>query len=157
VAVRNPFNPAETLCYNAQYVVLTIANDCLHSGAFMIPQEETQPCTLKELNAYVDRLIAIGQRALELGITPIYDRYPAYSEMNLPLSKQVYGMNWILDEDGYNELRDLHSSRIAAELPDALIVDMWRKFTPLNDGLHPNSKTSMSAARRIVRAINKNK
>ncbi len=157
VTVRNPFNPTEVLCYNAKYVVLTIANDCLHSGAFIIPQNETQPCTLEELNAYVDRLIAIGQRALILGITPIYDKYPAYSEINLPLTQQVYRMNWVLDEDEYNELRNLHSTRIADELSDALIVDMWRKFTPISDGLHPNSKTSMRAARRIVRAINQEK
>jgi hypothetical protein len=155
VTVRNPLNLAEVLCYNAKYVVLTIANDCLHSGAFMIPQEETQPCALDELNAYLDRLIAIGERALELGITPIYDKYPAYSEMNLPLTQQVYGMNWILDKEGYNALRDLHRARIAAELPDALVVDMWRKFTPISDGLHPNSKTSMRAASRIGTAINK--
>lgn len=156
VAVRNPFNPAEVLCYNAQYVVLTLANDCLHSGAFGLPQNETQLCTQNELNAYVDRLIAVGQRALTLGITPIYDKYPAYSELNLPLTQQLYKMYWVLDEEGYNELRDLHNSRIAAELPDALIVDMWRKFIPIRDGLHPNSKSSMRAARRIVRAINQN-
>lgn len=157
VTVRNPLNPAEVLCYNAQYVVLTIANDCLHSGAFLIPQSETQPCTQDELTVYINKLIAVGQRALDLGITPIYDKYPAYSEMNLLIAQQLYGMEWILDEKQYNELRDLHNTRIAADLPDALIVDMWRKFTPTNDGLHPNSKTSMRAAHRILRAINQDK
>ena len=155
VTVRDlPNNPTDVLCYNAKYVVLTIANDCLHSGAFGIPQNEAQRCTVKELNDYVDRLIAVGEDALELGITPIYDKYAAYSDLNLPLAQQVYGMNWILDEKGYNELRDLHSARIAAELPDALVVDMWRNFTPIGDGLHPNSETSMRAASRIGTAIN---
>lgn len=157
VTVRDPENPANVLYYNADYMVIGMANDCLHSDAFGIPQTETQPCTFGELNAYIDRLIAVGQRALDLGITPIYTVYPPSSAENLSLGAEVYGFEWMLDEVGYNELRDLHRTRLNAELPDALVLDAWRDFTPIPGDTHADSKSSMKAARRIAQAIKKHR
>jgi len=137
----------------AKYVVISIANDCLHSDAFGIPQYLTSPCTASDMNAYVDRLIAVGQQALNAGLTPIFSIYPAYSNLNLPLPAKTFGLAWIADQAGYNALRDLQRTRIASELPRAVQLDIWANFQDMGDGLHPNDKTSRRAAAIIAQYI----
>ena len=153
VTIRDPANPANIVGYNAQYMVIGIANDCLHSDAFGIPMDQTQPCALEEINVVVDRFIALGQRALNLGITPIYNIYPACSEETEATAAESWGLLWWIDVEDCNYLRDLHRTRIAAELPDALLVDVWRGSTPSADGMHADRQSSMRAAHRIARAI----
>ncbi|HEC84269.1 MAG: SGNH/GDSL hydrolase family protein [Candidatus Parabeggiatoa sp. nov. 1] len=157
VTMYDPENPANILGYNAEYVVIGIPNDCLHSDAFGIPQSETQPCTLEEFNAVIDRLIAVGQRALDLGITPIYNIYPECSQETQDNAIKNWGLSWWIDVEECEGLRYLHRTRIAAELPDALVEDVWRGFTTSADGMHADRKTSMRAARRIARAIKKHR
>lgn len=154
VTVRDPANPANVLYYNADYLVIGVANDCLHSDAFGIPQSETQPCTTAELNAVIDRLIAIGDDALELGITPIYNIYGECADNSDTV--EFWGLQWWIDEAECNQLKDLHRTRIAAELPDALLVDVWQGATGLADG-HADYKSSMRAAKRIAKAIKKHR
>lgn len=138
---------------SAKYVVITMANDCLHSDAFGVPQDQTHPCSLTEMNSYVDRLVHLGQRALSMGLTPIYDIYPSYNSLNLPFARQAFGLNWIIDQTGYQTLRDLHRTRIKAELPNAVVLDMWADFEHGGDGLHPNDKTTRKAAEKIAKYI----
>ena len=152
VAVRDPQNPLNVLYFNADYVVIGIPNDCLHSGAFDVPQTETQPCSSEEFNGVIDRIIAVGQRALDLGITPIYNIAPECSEEMGQEIVEMFGLLWWIDVEGCNEYRDLYHTRIAAELPDALLVDAWRGYTTL-DSLHPNRQTAIKTAHRIARAI----
>ena len=153
VTMRDPENPANILGYNADYILIGGANDCLHSDAFGVPMDETQPCTLDELNIVIDRQIALGQRALNLGITPIYNIHGACSEETAINAVESWGLLWWMDVATCNVYRDLHRTRIADELPDALLVDAWRGFTTTSDGLHADSRTSMRAAHRIARAI----
>lgn len=153
VTIRNPADPSQVLFYNADYVLVGTANDCLHADAFGIPQDQSVKCTSGDLNDYVDRLIAPGKAALSIGITPIYCPLPAYDELNLPLMASLYGLRWILNEQEYNEMRDLMSTRLQNELPGALIVNAWENYTPLGDGLHPSPKTVEQAAHRIAQAI----
>lgn len=137
----------------AKYVLITLANDCLHSDAFGVPQNQTAPCTQADMNAYMDRLLAVGRQALNAGLTPIFDIYPAYGDLNLPLMAQVFGLNWVVSEGSYNALRDLQRMRIAAELPGAVMLDMWANFEHMGDGIHPNDKTSRKAAAMIAQYI----
>lgn len=153
VTVRNPADPSQVLFYNADYIVIGAANDCLHSDAFGILQSESAHCTGEELNGYVDRLIAPGRAALSMGITPVYYPMPAYDEIDLPLMASLFGLRWILNEHDYNEMRDLISTRLKNELPDALIVNAWENYTHIGDGLHPSPKTVEQAAHRIAQAI----
>lgn len=153
VTIRNPADPSQVLFHNADYILIGTANDCLHSDAFGIPQSQSTRCTGEELNGYVDRLIAPGKTALSLGITPIYCPLPAYDEMDLPLMASLFGLSWILNEQEYNEMRDLISTRLKNELPGALIVNAWENYTHLGDGIHPSPKTAEQAAHRIAQAI----
>ncbi len=153
VTVRNPADPAQVLFYNADYILVGMANDCLHSAAFGIPQDQSTKCGTTELNAFADRLIAPGKAALSMGITPIYYRMPAYNEINLPLMASLYGFSWILNEQEYTEMRDLVWTRLQNELPGALFVDAWENYTNIGDGLHPSPKTVEQAAHRIAQAI----
>lgn len=137
----------------AKYVVITIGNDCLHSDAFGVPQSQAYRCTYHDMTAYVDRLIAVGRRASDLGLTPIYDIYPEYTSLNLPYAAQAFGLTWIIDSTSYNMLRDLHRTRIPALLPNAVMLDMWAHFENIGDGLHPNDKTTKKAAEIIAKYI----
>ncbi|PTQ86783.1 SGNH/GDSL hydrolase family protein [Agitococcus lubricus] len=142
-----------TTTTTAKFVVITIGNDCLHSDAFGVPQNQSQPCSITEMNNYIDRLIAVGQRILNLGLTPIFDIYPDYHALNLPFAAQAFGLNWIIDQHSYNTLRQLHRSRIKAALAQAVVLDMWAGFEHVGDGLHPNDKTSRKAAEKIAKYI----
>lgn len=153
VTVRNPADPSQVLFYNADYVLIGGGNDCLHSAAFGVPQDQAVKCGTAELNAFADRLIAPGKAALAIGITPIYYRMPAYNEINLPLMASLYGFSWILNEQEYTEWRDLVWTRLRNEVPEALFVDAWENFTTIGDGLHPSPKTVERAAERIAEAI----
>lgn len=139
--------------YNARYVVITTPNDCLHSGAVGVPQAQAAQCTLADMNAVADRLIAVGQFAQSKGLTPIYDVLPAYTDLNLPLFQQLNGQVWVIGENDYNQLRNTVRSRIETTLPDALLVDMWRDFKHIGDGIHPDQKTSRRAAEIVAKAI----
>ena len=139
--------------YNAKYVVITAVNDCLHSDAFGIPQGMTTPCTPQQLNQVVDRLIALGSLALAKGVTPIYDVYPRYQDLDFNLFQSLFGFSWVINEHDYGLLRSLAKTRIPAELPGAVVLDMWKDFVHLGDGIHPNPATAENAARLIAKKL----
>ena len=139
--------------YNAKYVVITLANDCLHADAFGIPQTQSQPCTYAQMNATVDRLVALGNYALSKGITPIFDVYPRYESLDLPLFRSLFSLQWVIGAQDYNTLRDLAQSRLRVELPSALVLDIWKDFTHIGDGIHPDFKTAANAARIIANKL----
>lgn len=139
--------------YNAKYVVIATPNDCLHADAFGIPQSQAQPCTPAQLNAVVDRLVAVGQFAVSKGLTPIFDGYPRYNQLDLPLFGSLFGLNWVITQADYHQLRQLAKTRIQAELPTAITPDVWKDFTHIGDGIHPDPDTARKAARIIALEI----
>jgi hypothetical protein len=145
--------PPTFAAYNAKYVVITMPNDCLHADAFGVPQSQSQPCTPAQMSASVDRMIAIGNFALSKGITPVYDVYPRYANLNLPLFRSLFGLAWVIGEHDYNMLRDLSRTRLQAELPAAIVLDIWAGFTHGGDGIHPDTTTTKNAARTIAHEL----
>lgn len=139
--------------YNADYVVIGVPNDCLHSNAFGVPQEETLPCTFEDMNLVIDRLIAIGQYAAGKGITPVYTIYPKANNLDLALFGATPALLWTIDDENWNLLRSLHKNRIRFELPEAILVNAWKSFNHNGDGLHPDKQTVIRAARKIMRKI----
>ncbi len=138
--------------FNAQYVIITLSNDCLHSAAFGVPQSMALPCTLAEVEQAIQRLVDVGATVLSLGLTPIYLRYPSYSRMDLPLTQQLFGFQWIVNEAQFNTIRDTHQAMITSQLPDAIYVnDAWDKFEHLGDGLHPTVKAVKKAVKALER------
>lgn len=138
---------------NANYVVITLANDCLHADAFGVPQDQTAPCDSTQMNAYIDRLMAVGQQALDAGISPIYDIYPPYSALDMSSFQAAAGLYWVADEAYYNQMRELHRSRLQSELPGAVVLDIWADFEHMGDGLHPSDKSTRKAAAMIAQYI----
>ena len=136
--------------YNAKFVVITLANDCFHSNAFGIPQEDATPCTYAQYNEYIDRLIALGQRVLDLGMTPIFDNVIPAGRINLnPRPTQL----WLLGPEDYTELNNLRIQRVRAELPGAAVLDIWDDHYGNIDGIHPDNKTARRAAAVIAQFI----
>lgn len=145
--------PPAFTAYNARYVVIMSPNDCLHADAFGLPQATTQPCSHAQLNQVADRLVAVGLQARAAGLTPIYDVMPAYRQLNLDLFRSLYGLGWVISEADYTLLRDLSASRIRAEVPGALVLNVWREFSHVGDGIHPTPETARKAAHIIARQI----
>ena len=139
--------------YNAKYVVISMPNDCLHADAFGIPQATSQPCSPAQLNAVVDRLVTVGQSALSKGVVPVYDMAPRYRDLDLPLFGATFGLAWVITEADYGTLRELRRARIQAELPAAIVVEMWKEFKHVGDGIHPDDATTKKAARAVVQAL----
>jgi hypothetical protein len=153
VAIPNPADPTQIVGYNASYVVISSANDCLHSGAFGMPQNQATPCTDTEVNAYIDRVITVANDAQALGLTPIFTLYPPYAALDLPLLQQIAGFVFVANEQQYNTLAMTWARRLAAEVPGAIVVDALEHFEHLGDGIHPTPETSLRAALRIALAI----
>ena len=145
VAVPPSFNT-----YNARYVVILTPNDCLHADAFGVPQSTTQPCTAAQMNQVADRLIAVGNQAKAAGLTPIFDVMPRYKQLDLPLFGSLYGLAWVISEADYNTLRTVTSNRVRAEVPGAVVLDIWKNFVHIGDGIHPSPETARRAASSIA-------
>jgi hypothetical protein len=152
-AIARVATPPTFTQLNAKYVVIVKSNDCLHADAFGVPQAQAQPCTRADMEATVDRLIAVGQHAIDHGLTPVYDIPPAYSHLDLPLFKSRYNLAWVIGEGDYNLLRSLHATRIATELPGAIVLDMWRNFVHGGDGIHPSDDSNADAANMIAKQL----
>jgi len=149
-ALGRVFNPF-TGGFNAKYVIILNPNDCLHSNAFGIPQEDTVQCTTADFIAMRDRLIAVGQQAINLGLIPIYDEYIDFNALDFD-ALLAFGLLWVIDEVGYNEMKAIQA-QIKNLLPGSLQVDIWDGFVDLGDGSHPDETTSKNAAIRILQAI----
>lgn len=150
-ALRRVTNFAQPGTYNADYVVITHGNDCMHSNNYDVPEVQTTPCTAQEMNEYVDRLIALGQRALDVGITPIYTAYPPSEALDFERPRPFY---WFIDQSSWDTLGDLHAMRIQSELSGAVYLNnVWDGFVHNGDGLHPDDKTARKAAEEIAQYI----
>lgn len=138
---------------NARHVVIAGANDCKHSAAFDMPQSQAVPCSPADVDAFVDRMIDVGRKAVAAGLTPIYEVFPAYEDLDMPLFQQTFHLQWVIGEQDYNYLRDRYRSRLEAELPEAMVLDIWQGYVAMADGLHPTPATAKRAAQRIAKAI----
>lgn len=149
VALRDPSNPTTIIGYNARYLFIGIPNDCLHSDSFGIPQAHTAPCSTVQINESADRIIGVANQAIALGITPIIPILPKFRDLNLALVQQSLGFSWVVDEAQYNEIRDIFRARFKNELPNALVTDVWANFKHRGDGIHPSTRTTERAVRKI--------
>lgn len=149
---------------NAEYVVIGIANDCLHTDAFGVPQAAAPfPCNNTQINEYADRLIAVGESVLAYGLTPIFEILPKYSNLDLELTASLFGLLDIADESAYNNVRSGIKSRLTqykAEVATrgkgqkVLIAKIWNKdFAHFGDGLHPDRTTVERAAKKLLKII----
>ncbi len=142
--------PPSFTTYNAKYVVIMPPNDCLHADAFGVPQSTTQPCSAAQINQVADRLVAVGNQARAAGLTPIFGTMPSYKQLDLPLFQSLYGLAWVINEADYTAMSAVTSSRVRAEVPGAVVLDIWKDFVHIGDGIHPSPETARRAASRIA-------
>jgi hypothetical protein len=140
--------------YNSKYVVITAGNDCLHSNAFGIPQAQTTPCSLTEMNEYIDRMIALGQKVINTGLTPVFTSVADIKDLDLSLQAPFF--YWFIDDTSYTTLAELYEMRLSSELPGSVYLDVWKNFTHIGDGLHPTNRSSKKAAKIIAKYIRAN-
>ena len=152
VALVNPADPAQVLGYNAQYVFISLGNDCLHSGAAGVPQLDATPCTQDEVDEYLDRVVSVAQVAEGLGLVPVFSEYPDYEDLDLAVQAAATGLLWVADEAQYGAIATTWAERIATDLPGAILVDAWKNMDTI-DGLHPTPTSALKAAKRVRKAI----
>ncbi|TAN47545.1 MAG: SGNH/GDSL hydrolase family protein [Methylococcaceae bacterium] len=138
---------------NAKYVVISLGNDCLHSNAFGVPENQAVPCSPKQVDEYIDRLIDVGRQAEQAGLVPIYEKLPAWNRIDLAAAQQIYGLQWMVSAADYNFMRERLWNRLNKEMPDALVLDYWAGYETLGDHFHPSPKATKRAAQRIAEAI----
>jgi hypothetical protein len=73
-----------------------------------------------------------------------------YRDLDLPFFGSSYGLAWVIGEADYDTLRDLGRTRIRAELPAAIQLDIWKDFRHSGDGIHPDDATTAKAAKIIA-------
>lgn len=149
-ALTRVARPAPAGGYNAKYVVVTIPNDCLHAGGMGVPQPTSVQCTVADMNATADRLVALGNFALSKGLTPIFTGYPKYQDLDMELFRASSNVAWVIAEQDYNTLADVVHSRLAADVPGAIQLDIWNEFSHIGDGLHPDQTTARKAAHLLA-------
>jgi len=154
VTISNIENPTKIDGYNAKYLFIGISNDCIHSDAFGIPQKETNPCELEEINETIDRIIEVANKASDLDITPIIALHPESHTLNLPFVKKALNFEWVANEYEYNLLRNEYSRRLKTETNNAIILDIWENFEHRGDGIHPSKQTVMKAAKKLAEIVN---
>lgn len=152
VAIPNPAEPTQIMGYNAQYVYISMPNDCLHSGAAGVPMSQSAPCDEEQVDAFVDRMLAVGEDVIDMGLVPIYSRYPDSDDIDLSIQGAMTGLTWWVNDHQWNTIATTFESRVEDELPGAILVDAWRNMQTI-DGLHPTPKSAQRAARRIRDAI----
>lgn len=152
-ALARVAQPPNFNTYNAKYVVIMMPNDCLHADAFGIPQASAQPCSPAQMNQVADRLVAVGNQARAAGLKPVFDVMPRYKQLNLPFFRDAFGLAWVIGEADYNTLRNLTSSRLRSEVPGAIVLDVWKDFVHIGDGIHPNPDTARKAAHIIAKEL----
>jgi len=152
-AIYDLNEPGLIIEHNTRFLVIGIPNDCVHSDAFGIPQIDTLPCELDEINEIADNIIKISRYAETFDIHSIIPILPKYESLDLDLVRLGLGLQWVANEYQYNNIRDTLKFRLKKELKNATIVDIWKNFTHRGDGIHPDRKTVKKAARRISRII----
>ena len=73
--------------------------------------------------------------------------------MDLVLSRELLGLQWMIDKATYELMSEVRHARISDELPEAVQLSVWRGFEHLGDGLHPDTRSVRHAAKRIARFI----
>jgi len=154
-AIYDPSIPGGVAGFNAKYLIIDIANDCLHSDAFGIPQVYTEHCTIDDMYHSAHAIIDIALHAESLGMTVIIPLLPQYESLDLELVKLQLGLSWIVNKPHYDSISENYAENLKTALVNAKIVDLWGKFQHRGDGIHPNRKTVTNAARRIAEMINK--
>lgn len=157
VSIPDSDSPDTLAMLNAEYLVISFLNDCLHPDAFGIPMSQTQECSVEEINNVVDNLIDVANRAVDVGLTPVIISMPEYQKIDFDTFQATSGFSWIISEENYNLLSDIRDTRISAEVPEALLVNAWERFTPLADGLHPDRNSTLKAANKVVKAMRQHK
>jgi len=142
-----------TGAYNAEYVIITSPNDCLHSDAFGVPETDAVACDVDDMQDVADRLVDVGRLAISLGLTPVFVDYPPVDSVDLVAFQQNSLLLWTISESDYQLLNDTVMATIAADLPEALIINYWEEYEQLGDGIHPTPATTQNAASIILNAI----
>lgn len=142
---------------NAEYVVITLGNDCLHALA---PDPTTGGyCDQAAMEAVADRLEEVVQATLARGLTPVMMGYPPYANsrgrggLDMQVFQTVNGLPWVIEKQDYLALAAVVQQRFSGR-EDVIYADVWnRKFSHIGDGIHPDSATMRSAARSLIRLL----
>ena len=131
-----------------QYTIFSVVSDCLHNRG----TQTGAPCTSKDIESMVGRIHEAASYALKNNITPVINAYPRYEDLDLETVRQAFGLDWVVDENGYNAIASAHENALS-EIPGVIYVKPWERNFETIDGLHPKDKSVVSGAKVIAKAI----
>lgn len=152
IALMRVFVPNKDI-YNADYLIIGLPNDCIHSDSFGIPQIKTKQCTVIDMQRSISSIINISKKARQLGLDVIIPIPPLYNDLDLSIVKYNLNMLWVINEYNYNKYRSLYIKEINDNVPGDVLLNIWKDFNHIGDGIHPDRKTVLQASKHIANYI----
>ncbi len=126
-------------------------NDCLHTIAGLCDEQQVLDTTVANMAETIQYLQSHGVKVF---VTTSID----YNNMDLPLIERTFadlvpGFK-VATREQYELYIDVFEAEIA-KMPEVTKIDVWEGMTHIGDGLHPDHRSKMRAAKRLHRAIKK--
>lgn len=124
-------------------------NDCLHTLAGLCDEQDVLAGPVQNVIDTVNYLQANGVKVFVTNLVK-------YDDFDLPLVEDVFSQIipgfQVASEAQYNLYVDIFETEVAA-LPGVTMIDVWKKFEHIGDGLHPNYKSHKKASKILHKAI----
>jgi hypothetical protein len=145
------FNPAVGKA-DVDYLYMGLSNDCLHSDAFGLPQNDAVTCTNSDRDLVVAEYVRLAEQAVLDGMTPVYSTLPEYDSLNLP-ALEALGIVWTVDKWRYSVLRYQLYNALTMVPGTVVLCDTYDNIQVGWDGIHPTQQSMNLAGKRVARAI----
>lgn len=131
--------------------VITQFNDCLHTIAGLCDEQDVLAGPVQNVIDTVNYLQANGVKVF---VTNLVD----YEDLDLPLVEATFAPIIpgfiVATEEQYRLYTDTFEAEVSA-LPGVTMIDVWKNFNDIGDGLHPDHKSRQKASKILHRAIRK--
>jgi hypothetical protein len=145
------FNPAVGKA-DVDYLYMGLSNDCLHSDAFGLPQNDAVTCTNSDRDLVVAEYVRLAEQAVLDGMIPVYSTLPEYDSLNLP-ALEALGIVWTVDKWRYSVLRYQLYNALTMVPGTVVLCDTYDNIQVGWDGIHPTQQSMNLAGKRVARAI----
>lgn len=133
-------------------VVFDIFNDCLHNlYGPLCTEHDIKDGVVANVKEAVDYLQARGVKVY-------LNKYVAYEDLDLPAMQAAFS-NLIpgftaASPEQYDLLKTTYEAELSA-IDGVSLLDTWKNFNHVGDGLHPDHKTKRKAAKYVTRTLKK--
>lgn len=136
---------------NLDVAVITQFNDCLHTIAGICDEQDILAGPVQNVVDTVNYLQANGVKVFVTNLVK-------YEDFDMPLVEAVFSQIIpgfeVATEEQYNLYVETFESEVSS-LPGVTMIDIWKRFEHIGDGLHPDHKSRQKASNILHKAIRK--